>query len=109
MERVVNSCFGSGSSSQPNSDGSKSAGLSHLGYKTMSQLSTPNNQLATEYEFVHLMLEKSKFFHQSELYRMQHDQTMKAFIMCIQGTELYCYKNSDEKHKTMHNLVGTFA
>jgi hypothetical protein len=34
---------------------------------------------------------------------------LKRYWYCLLGKELYVYKkNSDEKHKSMHSLVGVF-
>lgn len=34
---------------------------------------------------------------------------MKPFLMVLNGLDFYCYKKDEERHKTMHCLIGTFV
>lgn len=41
--------------------------------------------------------------------RKANETKLKRYWYCLLGKELYVYKSkSDEKHKSMHSLVGTF-
>jgi hypothetical protein len=41
--------------------------------------------------------------------RKATETRLKSYWYCLLGKELYVYKNNnEEKHKSMHNLVGVF-
>jgi len=46
---------------------------------------------------------------EGEIIRKAAENKLKRYWYCLLGKELYVYKNKkEEKHKSMHSLVGVF-
>jgi hypothetical protein len=46
---------------------------------------------------------------EGEMIRKANETKLKRYWYCLLGKELYVYKNkNDEKHKSMHSLIGVF-
>jgi hypothetical protein len=46
---------------------------------------------------------------EGEMIRKANETKLKRYWYCLLGKELYVYKNkNDDKHKSMHSLIGVF-
>ncbi len=46
---------------------------------------------------------------EGEMIRKANETKLKRYWYCLLGKELYVYKKkNDEKHKSMHSLIGVF-